>query len=736
MSKPAAEKSLAPKLWDTALRTTQLLILIRIPLVMVVFGVWLTRHVQQVSELLDLSLSSPTQLWAAWGFAGLTGMLVWYSARTLYAFDWRERIGRSDDWHRVGGWLPRALGALVPLTMALGYATRHPPNAADGWVWACLYLAQATLIALITWKRRPLLQAAAVWLGRNKNAWVSRLPDVGKHRHWQELGRARYWHFAGMIVLLVVSLVGWWAPETIDVVGPVALILGAAAWLVWASTAPVYWAARQRIPLLSALVAWAVAWNYVGYNDNHAVRLVAGMGSTEDPPAGLHYDDKEQARLSMEQFVAQWSAQHPAEQCPRVYLVASEGGGIRAAAWTTLVLSELEQRSAKQFWRCTLAGSGVSGGSLGLALFAAHWRDHDGVVDAKALRKIVARDFLAPVLGSAFGVDQLQRLLPVRVFPDRGQALEDAWVDAYKRDESAPDRHFNRPMPDLLRARASGQLLPALLLNTTVVASGTRLIQHPFAPMRAMAAAEPKLLRPQPPFASIFPGAIDGANWLPAELPLSSAVLNSARFSYVSPAGTVRRSLDDAHSVRTLGQLVDGGYYENSGATTLTDFMHYAIKIRPTLAERIVVIHVSNDTGVEGVMPDDADTCRPKPVSGDSRKNAGPRQAHTYGEFLSPVMALYLTREARGDQARRSLLDQTERLGPINEDGRFWHFRLCKGKRSIPLGWTIGDDTLAEMTAQLNGGAELRAKGFPGLVCKALGAACDGQQGEGAGKGE
>jgi hypothetical protein len=63
-------------------------------------------------------------------------------------------------------------------------------------------------------------------------------------------------------------------------------------------------------------------------------------------------------------------------------------------------------------------------------------------------------------------------------------------------------------------------------------------------------------------------------------LPLREAVLNSARFTYVSPAGAAigcfpRRDSPqcDADEIKVWDRLVDGGYFENSGLTTLTDVM-------------------------------------------------------------------------------------------------------------------------------------------------------------------
>jgi hypothetical protein len=401
-----------------------------------------------------------------------------------------------------------------------------------------------------------------------------------------------------------------------------------------------------------------------------------------------------------------------------VYLVSSEGGGIRAAAWTVVVLSELQRQSGDRFWRCTLADSGVSGGSLGLALFAAHLRDGDKLNEA-ALEQIMTHDFLAPVLGSMFGVDQLQRFVPGRWVPDRGQALENAWIDAYRSAMGDRATSFAGPLHQLICDHDgcegnTGRLLPALFLNSTAVASGRRVIQHPFAPATELNADHADLLTAHGAFAKQFAGAIDGANWLPAELPVSSAALNSARFTYVSPAGTVRRRLVDG-DVRRLGQLVDGGYYENSGATTLIDFVRSFVTDWD-LADRAVFVHISNDTGVMSVMPSSADQPPADACLVDNSTGAAPpkpKPARAHGETLSPLIALYQTREARGDQARRILASQGKPEG-------FWHFRLCAGKRPIPLGWTIGRETYNEMTDQLRGNVPVRARGFPTMPCEVV----------------
>jgi hypothetical protein len=661
-------------LWNRLLQVFDLLVLARIPILMVVAGFALAAYVPQIRELFDISLGGDGSGWwppSAFVFSAALGLLVWFSARTLYAFDWPRRVSDHALQKRWGAFLPRLLGAAVPLIMAAAYLQATPPEHDRSNVfWSLAYLLLAAALLLFTIYRRALLRWLWPRMGRSAQA-LPESPQVALLQHWRQLGWVRYLHYAGMVALVLSWVVGLYFPHRIDHFGPLALILGAAAYTVWASTYPVYLAARARFPLLTGLLLWAVFMTWLGWNDNHAVRLTAEQQSDQNPPPGLHYDAD--GRMPLAAFMGSWWSDERRERCAgRVWFVSSEGGGIRAAMWTVLVLAELERDSGGRLWHCTLAVSGVSGGSLGLAGFAAQLRDRDGMLDRDALAAMMEGDFLAPVLGSMFGVDGVQRFIPFRLFTDRGQALESAWVRAYA--EHIGGESFEGPLAATAHAREAGTPLTALFLNTTIVDSGMRLIQHPFSRLGPIAE---------------YPGAVDGADWLPRELPTFAAALNSARFTFVSPAGTVLRRGDDDR-VRVLGQVVDGGYFENSGTTTIEALIRqFHATVREAVPVR--VIHISNDPAVPPFAPDENDVC-PDPLP-------PPDPMPVFGEARAPVIALLATRDARATYARQALVDRIHAL----PDARLWHYRLCKGHRDIPLGWTIGAMTTAEMERQLRG---------------------------------
>jgi hypothetical protein len=409
--------------------------------------------------------------------------------------------------------------------------------------------------------------------------------------------------------------------------------------------------------------------------------------------------------------VKEWSAGPSAAP---IYLVSAEGGGIRAAAWTGLVLGELEKESGGEFSKHMLFGSGVSGGSLGLGWFAALVKgERAGVFDPKTdigplAQRFYETDFLGPTIQTMFLTDFLQRFVPWRMFADRGERLEVSWEGGWTaacqerasvHGNAPPDRQvdvcslFGNPWKSLWSA---GDRVPVLFLNSTETQSGRRFIQQPFASIRGPGQDD-----------NVVNAATLSTDWLPASTPLSAVVHNSARFTYISPAGTL---LDISASQGTKPvprQLVDGGYFDNSGMTTLAELLLVAAAHVPGCAGAsdlgsdqcpIRIIHISNDPGVETMRSDDR--CN---TSDDSRTFT------SYGEIRAPVTALLNTREARAAVARSAVRNLFKRGNVLTSetdpstDAFVFHFRLCKGRHHLPLGWTLSHEAMSEMQTQLLG---------------------------------
>jgi hypothetical protein len=692
---------------------------VRIPLMIILAGAVMTFWVDQVRELfLLLAIDTPVGSQACVLFAsGVLGFAVWHTARTVYRFDIPTNPTLSDPRGEcIRVWVPRILGASVPLLMAVGTrAALHSPKLAkfgapgSSWmIW--LFLGESLLLLVFfVFRRRAFADLS------NLSAKPAGDPRVER---WSQLPRSVVVVYCLVIVanvgavFLAADMPGRLA-STLTCLG---VILICASFLTATGTALTIQAARWEFPLLTFLFGLAIFLQWTGMNDNHRVRLYPGMDSDSRPDTTRFKPKQTPLPESFESYAVAWQQ---AYRSGPVYIVSAEGGGIRAAAWTALVLSQLEHDSGGQFSRHMLMGSGISGGSLGLGLFAAMVNgERSGALRPEDLPQLTedfnVREFLGPTIETMFLTDFTQRFFPWPVFIDRGERLENGWEAAWKDvcskrtgASAAASGKASDPLCSLF-SQPWGLLwskegVPALFLNSTQVASGERFVQHPFASIQE---GGDKL--------DFFNAATSSAGALPASAPLSSVIHNSARFTYVSPAGTLAYDVETPlemkkHRSATI-QLVDGGYFENSGTTTLAELLKFVLQIPGPLAQAcsgkeglhdpacpIRLIHISNDPAVESMRV--GDSC---PQSND------PAPSH-FGEIMAPAMTLLNTRDARGATARAAIRTlfaggrEVTSLEDDSTDDKVYHFRLCAGSYHLPLGWTLSRNAYDELQRQLKG---------------------------------
>ena len=167
---------------------------------------------------------------------------------------------------------------------------------------------------------------------------------------------------------------------------------------------------------------------------------------------------------------------------------------------------------------------------------------------------------------------------------------------------------------------------------------------------------------------------------------LSTTTLTSARFTYVSPAGTVERKdreeLDEKGKSHNWIRLVDGGYFENSGSIAITEILNQIDKNKD-LRDKIkpIVIHISNEPGYP---------------ERELKKTGSHTQATLMGEILSPLSTLLAVRGGKGQQARLAL----EYM--VSKPEQYIHFKLMKpANLKLPLGWMLSEEAQKNMDGQL-----------------------------------
>lgn len=605
------------------------------------------------------------------------GTSVWYWSRVLLMI--RPRAEADDPTPRVLLWLPRILGTAPLALVGIAFLSTAPGSAELkpallGHAGGCAVLAALFLYAVS--RRRQWLAAFGL---------PAAPPRVDSWRHLPaSTRRLAAGTMATSAVLLV--LITWQAVPVGRALGAVAIVFLFAAHLAFAGSLAVFCARLWRLPVVT--IALVCAAFFSRSNDNHVLRLLPDPSLDRRPPVRAAFDAWAADRL------AGWTSARPMP----VFLVAAEGGGIRAAYWAAVVLGRLSDRQAG-FERQLFAISGVSGGSVGTAMYVSLLRDRTATGNCAAYaaarshgsedagpvelcsQEILRQDFLGPVLAKLLSPDLTQWFLPFPVPAfDRSRGIEDSFAAAYRATVSGPGfdaATLDRPSSSLWPrcdalpcTQAPVFALPALLLNGTHVATGQRMLH---APVRWTQ--------------DDLPDVVDLAWLLGADVRLSTAAHDSARFAYVSPAG--RLLSEDG---KDFDHVVDGGYFENSGAATLQDVLHVIERSphRPRL--RPVVLYLCNS----------AERCWQKEIGAEPERPE--LRPPDLTELFAPVRALLGARDARGELALAEISRTPDRVG-------FVEFGVCPGdaaqrKAPEPLGWQLSEGMRSRLSAQAAGRAE------------------------------
>ncbi|HVY82545.1 MAG TPA: hypothetical protein VG994_16255, partial [Steroidobacteraceae bacterium] len=605
---------------------------------------------------------------------------VWYTARTMLRFNFESiPASQASVLPNLKRHLPRWLAVLVPtaigvrvLLLAKGLA--YP---AAVYVLAAALLAIAVVVGVYVHGRRVFARIHRR-LGVLAEQESTERRDL---RSWRDLPRTTRVVIVALLIANAVLMLLYVVQPVAAIGAPAILVLALGLIAVVGSTF-VYMGNHYDVPVLVLLLSWVVIIS--PFNDNHAVRATPTMRShgflsrASQPVAGS-LPRSPLGDRTLDQYFTEWwtelAAKTPGTGPVPVVLVAAEGGGIRAAYWSASVLARLEDETAGQpvpFSRHVFAISGVSGGALGGATFAAivarrvQHHDTSGRTRVAEVDDVLGRDFLSPTLATMLFPDLLQRFIPLPVFNDRAIALERSWERAWARAHPDDDARFRNPFHDLWSIEPHA--VPLLFLNSTVVETGQRAVIHPLGAY---------------PEGQLGPlgDALDVSGILGTELPLSTAAHLSARFTYVSPAGLV----DTHRSGRDRWiRLVDGGYFDNSGMATLQEIARAIRRARARLPEgqrpmRIILLHIPND-------PPNAPVPRGSVLNG----------RELLSESLSPLRALLAARSAH---ARQSI--EFMRYGADDNRLTFVAATLYRAKSDLPLGWVLSEHVQDQIRDQL-----------------------------------
>ena len=603
--------------------------------------------------------------------------------------------------------MPPVLGAAAPLITAFGLL------AAIQGAWTTIPFWEALLlgIGLLIGFRMLMPTNLAASIG---DSWSSISPGWIK---WPPV--------VALIVLIVMAVVCAIDPVSWGLrLGPLTVFFGAVALLMLIGTLLSILSSESSLPIFSAALVALVIWHR--FAPDERIRYLENDGVAFD------LKERPQPVAAFEDWARKQEAAG-AGPVPAVF-VSTAGGGSRAAYWTASILGALEDRTNGEFSKHLIAISGVSGGSLGAAIYRSLLAaGMPPGIYRETGEDAAARDFLGPVLATLAthdivpplsGRDEARESEKETVFHgDRAVAIEQAWERAWA------DAVSNRPCgvaieqcqnlfrgsflklfyaPSAKPEKYGWEMtLPALLLNGTAVETGARVVTSSLK-------LECNWFGKKEPCTSKMRDVSDVLAHLADNTPaqqgkldvrVSTAVSNSARFPLVMPAATANiaqvapsdasasAQSENAQSEKTTEQritlparIVDGGYFENFGATTLHELLQELDKNLANKRFMPIVIQISSDPE----LSTEFDPGLGRPMVGKTAIG------HFLAQLRVPIQAFANTREAQGVQARLLLNDDVDRWNKGREKGnwkaRYFHFRICpQPQPHPPLAWVLSD---------------------------------------------
>ena len=656
--------------WFTALIDS--LYVIRVPLVMSIVTLIALIVPEQVLEVYRVLAQSRTQqlgqgdltAWSlALGSLVVLSIVLWQVARE-FSYDYRRR---EPTLHPVAAWvlvwLPRiialtplvgaAIGMRLSFTRDVGSEPLLVPIVEAGRILrADLWFAIGVCAALAV-----LILVVSILLERG-------MDPAGSSRARKVTALSNWLLFPCLVLAFVASLMA-------DQVRIPQQLGAVPIFAVWMILLALLFALLTRfrilsVPVVAILAIFLAVIEFFGLSDNHELRS-SKTAVAPRPSLTLAFYKWLDSRKDLKAY-------QDANKPYPVYVVAAEGGGLYAAYQTTQLLTRL-QDLCPGFAQHVFAISGVSGGSLGAAVFSAMAAEQTGQPAGPCQKDtgkrgpleershtVLSKDLLSPILWAALFPDFLQRFIPWPIgILDRGRALDRTFERAWGRTGAAPGSNpFRKDFFEACGTSAEKCLtspIPMLALNMTNVETGMQMV---LSPMDLGGTGPNAGSRKIYDFFTV----VD-----PFDMRLSTAVGLSARFPWISPPGWYKFSDDNGKRTKRMS-FVDGGYVDNSGVVTALGLaLHINSAIAATTPRPNVEVNVILISALWAPFD------RIEPPTG-----------YSHGEVVPPVEAAVNARQGRGFTAQYDAALEERIAGlKVSEIGFYYDYF------APPIGWQLSD---------------------------------------------
>lgn len=586
-----------------------------------------------------LTTNDAVQLGIVTSLLGLTAANVVFAARTILnlghiRFDVpRIRSVRARS-------LPTVLMALVFVAFLYRLWQNTYAGTGDGLLGILIGLGLIAVFVTRVVRSRRWIANAPDWLNRLGPGYVD---GLGHFRPGHPLA------VAAAAVLLVIYVFGYYLLEPFDSswqVPSIAYVFLILMLLTTILAGLTFFFDRYRVPVLLAFILYTMA-NYRVLDIDHffPVELTESKRPTIEEAFKARIGDRKPKMIAV---------------------VCASGGGIWSAAWTTRVLTGLQDTLRTGFAESIYLTSSTSGGSAGLYFYLNAF-DQAGS-DTEKLDRIARTAAASSLEATAWGLaypDFARLVFPYVFFNpleglawemDRAWAIEQMW-ERNLRDSLGVDY-------DSLSGwagKAASGAMPGVVYNTTIAENGglnvvSTLDLREVAPPRRVATLDSLYVPPE------------HYGRLNVDLSTTTAARLSATFPYVTP---ISRAYLQGERTATLDEwhLADGGYFDNFGVVAATFWIDHVIEhdlVDNDVEFMIIQIRASSPGAFEA-----------KPDQGWLYAIAGP---------IKTVMGVWSTSQSIRNDFEIELLQERHRK---NGADRVHTVIIQPVEEKVPLSWFL-----------------------------------------------
>jgi hypothetical protein len=381
-------------------------------------------------------------------------------------------------------------------------------------------------------------------------------------------------------------------------------------------------------------------------------------------------------RDSLDHYIKKWliNKYEVRKDFSPIFLISSSGGGIRASYWTNLVLAQIMDSKGKSFYNNILSMSGSSGGTIGLGVFHAIGVNHQKTYSEDIFDYYKKRDFLSNNIAKLFGIDILGNFFGIGAM-NRHQALE---LEFSKQLEKLRvNTNINKGFLNYWYAEGSNnpELKPLFFPTSTNVTLGKIALYSPCHLNQF--------------YSNTFYDIYDkkehyfrNGSFSYLDVPFITAICQSARFPFVSPAGHFDKR----------DQFMDAGYLDNIGGEVTLMVLDRTKKILKSLEKEKPNIYKYSKISV--LLLKNTPDCT----------NKDEIKTNSFGVFL-PISSLYSSwegsTESVEDRLKKVAIDESEdiniiscelELNPVKDNSELEYI--------FPLGWYLSKESLNAMYAK------------------------------------